>query len=847
MTIQDDNYLVYNAKIEALRAQEFPMLQSILSASFESLSLIVFCSDITYLDHAGTTLYSRSLMNEFSKDMMSNLLGNPHSASTSSQFSARRIENIRLRVLHLFNADPNEFDIVFVANATAGIKLVADAFREQPGGFWYGYHKDAHTSLVGVREVARLDSRCFESDEAVDSWLDSVINNQYNTATGEGCGLFAYPAQSNMNGRRLPLDWCSRIRALNVQCGHRLYSLLDAAALVSTCPLDLSNVSRAPDFTAMSFYKIFGFPDLGALIVRKASGGIFQCVKYFGGGTVEMVTCLQESRHIKKEHILHAQLEDGTLPIHNIIALDGAMNVHERLFGTLEQISKHTSYLTSRLYEGLKGLKHGNDASVCHIYEHSKSPYKTLSSQGATIALNLRDFWGAWVSITEVEKLAAIRNIHLRSGGLCNPGGVASSLGLNPWDIHRNFSAGQRCGNENDIMDGKPTGMLRLSLGAMSTLEDVRTFLEFIKEFFVEHREVTRRMPTQFPTTPSFYVETLMIYPIKSCGGWRIPPDVSWSIKPEGLALDREWCLVHQGSRAALSQKRYPKMALLRPTIDLNAKLLHIRYSDPSSLSCPSEITIPLFEDPSVFQCENVSGCTSRVCGDTIKAQIYSSTSVTSFFTDILGVPCYLTRFPPKGSGLFARHAKAHLLKQELRQRQRAITQSESGDNERPLATPILLSNESPILVISRSSLNRLNEIIKARSLTGKAASAQVFRSNIIIAEDTGSPPEIEQPYIEDSWQSITVYDHDSIHGVLQGTTVLDILGPCRRCQMVCVDQSTGEKNEEPFVTLARTRRVDGKVYFGMHAGLAGGEGSVKIGARVLETRRRDMVQLEEQ
>jgi hypothetical protein len=35
---------------------------------------------------------------------------------------------------------------------------------------------------------------------------------------------------------------------------------------------------------------------------------------------------------------------------------------------------------------------------------------------------------------------------------------------------------------------------------------------------------------------------------------------------------------------------------------------------------------------------------------------------------------------------------------------------------------------------------------------------------------------------------------------------------------MVCIDQDTAEKNEEPFVTLTKTRRVDGKIFFGQHA-----------------------------
>lgn len=42
---------------------------------------------------------------------------------------------------------------------------------------------------------------------------------------------------------------------------------------------------------------------------------------------------------------------------------------------------------------------------------------------------------------------------------------------------------------------------------------------------------------------------------------------------------------------------------------------------------------------------------------------------------------------------------------------------------------------------------------------------------------------------------------------------------------MVCVDQMTAEKREEPFSTLAKTRRIGGRVLFGRHAGLSFLEG----------------------
>ena len=771
---------------------------------------LIELSDTTYLDHAGTTLYSKSLIEDFSKDMMSNLLGNPHSASSSSQLSTRRTEDVRLRVLRFFNADPDHFDVVFVANATAGIKLVIDGFREQEHGFWYGYHRDSHTSLVGVREAAKAGHRCFMTDREVEEWLhhrDAMTVDP----EAHAIRLFAYPAQSNMNGRRLPLKWANQVRASKHDC----YSLLDAAALVSTAPLDLSNASEAPDFTVLSFYKIFGFPDLGALIVRKASASVLRQKIYFGGGTVDMVTCGKENWHVRKHGSLHEHLEDGTLPVHSIIALDSSLSHHRRLFRSPAQVASHTACLANGLYDKLMVLRHHNGDKVCEIYRDPSSSYHDSRTQGPVIAFNLRTSRGDWVSNTEVEKLANIRNIQLRSGGLCNPGGIASSLELEPWEMRRNFSAGHRCGNENDIIGGKPTGMLRVSFGAMSNMKDVTTFLDFVHEFFVDREDIAQPVSESRPPSHGLYVETLTIYPIKSCGGWPIPTDMWWDIRDEGLAWDREWCLVHQGTRTALSQKKYPRMALLRPILELDSGLLRIRYNGPIPPRIAHEISIPLSADPTVFQRfeEGAQSPCFEVCGENVVAQIYASPEIAAFFTDLLETPCTLARFPAVAAGLSARHSKAH--------------SNVNGGPQIPNARqrPILLSNESPILTISRSSLNRLNEQIKMRD--GKAAHASVFRANIIVAEDPAACPGSERPYVEDDWRSLRIGDN----------VKLDVLGGCRRCQMVCIDQSTAEKNEEPFVTLAKTRRREGQVVFGVHSALSediGQVARVKIGDRVV-------------
>lgn len=736
---------------------------------------------------------------------MSNLYGNPHSASNASQLTTRRIEDVRLKLLDLFNADPQEFDLVFVANATAGIKLVMDAFRDQEKGFWYGYHRDAHTSLIGVREAA-TEHQCFASDEDVDGWIESPEN-----ASGRA-QLFAYPAQSNMNGRRLPLNWSHRIRTTKQSA---VYTLLDAAALVSTSPLDLGIPEEAPDFTVLSLYKMFGFPDLGALIIRRASASVFDRRRYFGGGTVEMVVCLKEQWHAKKSDSLHERLEDGTLPIHSIIALDHAIAVHKELYTSLDQVSRHTTFLAQKLYEGLSSLRHGNGEEVCCIYKDRASTYGDSHTQGPLVAFNLRNENGGWVSNAEVEKLAAVKNVHLRAGGLCNPGGVASSLGLAPWEMRENFSAGQRCGNDNDIIRAKPTGMLRVSLGAMSTLDDVKLFVDFVREFFVQERlpmAITPIMSVNLepPTQSRLHVESLCVYPIKSCAGFSVPPGSAWDVRPEGLAWDREWCLVHQGTGAALSQKRYPKMALIRPSIDLEKGVLRVNLVGTlQDTDAIHEITVPLSADPRMFSNGSMyKNADARVCGDSVKAMTYRSHEISSFFSQALGVACHLARFPAVSNGSGStRHSKAHLQKYQKTGAMRvpgAFPDTALTTPGACVSKPILLSNESPILTISRSSLNRLNELIKAEG--GKAAQAEVFRANIVIAENPAYPPGLEDPYAEDEWRFLQI-----------GQQYFEMLGACRRCQMVCIDQQTAEKNQEPFVTLSKTRRFDGRVYFGEH------------------------------
>ncbi|CAN0408443.1 unnamed protein product, partial [Discosporangium mesarthrocarpum] len=44
---------------------------------------------------------------------------------------------------------------------------------------------------------------------------------------------------------------------------------------------------------------------------------------------------------------------------------------------------------------------------------------------------------------------------------------------------------GHVCWDEQDIIDGRPTGLVRVSLGWMSTFEEVEAFVNFVRSRFL--------------------------------------------------------------------------------------------------------------------------------------------------------------------------------------------------------------------------------------------------------------------------------------------------------------------------------------------------------------------------
>jgi molybdenum cofactor sulfurtransferase len=177
-------------------------------------------------------------------------------------------------------------------------------------------------------------------------------------------------------------------------------------------------------------------------------------------------------------------------------------------------------------------------------------------------------------------------------------------------------------------------------------------------------------------------------------------------------------------------------MAMLRPEVNLDTGLLTVRVHDSPHTQ---PLRIPLQTTPSALR--NLKACASRVCGDKITALTYNTPDVVEFFSSAVGVPCTLARLPADSS----RNFKPHL----------ATTAMNGLQRIRRVKEPkIMLSNESPILIINRSSVDKLNEDIGATG--GKKAKADVFRANIVL-KDSDDDNKTKIPYAEDGWGFVKI------------------------------------------------------------------------------------------
>ncbi|XP_073775280.1 molybdenum cofactor sulfurase isoform X4 [Danio rerio] len=665
------HYYGYGVDQQALIDQEFKRIKG-----------------VTYLDHAGTTLFPESLIKGFHDDISRNVYGNPHSHNSSSRLTHDTVESVRYKILAHFNTSPEDYSVIFTSGCTAALKLVADTFPWKPmsnkePGSQFCYLTDNHTSVVGIRGATALQGVGTISVSPRE--VETRARKKTQTNGEEECStphLFCYPAQSNFSGRKYSLSYVKGIQSqqLYPACEHhgQWFVLLDAACFVSCSPLDLSQYPA--DFVPISFYKMFGFPTgLGALLVRNEAAEVLRKT-YFGGGTAAAYL-VEENYFIPKPN-LASRFEDGTISFLDIISLHHGFETLQKLTGSMTNIQLHTFGLARYTYTVLSCLCHSNGKHVAQIY--CDNDFQSIAEQGAIINFSLLDCHGRTVGYSQVDKMASLFNIHIRTGCFCNTGACQHYLAISNQNVKSNLHAGHICGDNIDLVDGRPTGSLRVSFGYMSSFEDCQNFLRFVVNCFVDKPLILdqtklAKLNSAAPIEPSssFHLTSipsdqqrhangqinspspdrmavsevtmskdgkkdgssctltnLFIFPVKSCASFEV---TEWPLGPQGLLYDRLWMVVNENG-VCLSQKREPKLCLIQPVVCLAANTLKLQISGSEA------ITVPL--DPSLEK-SDLRTSQSKVCGDRVQT-VDCGEEVSAWLSEFLGKPCRLIRQRPE-------------------------------------------------------------------------------------------------------------------------------------------------------------------------------------------------------
>ncbi|WP_232792185.1 aminotransferase class V-fold PLP-dependent enzyme [Actinacidiphila yeochonensis] len=263
------------------------------------------------------------------------------------------------------------------------------------------------------------------------------------------------------------MEWIGRARTAGWDV------LLDAAAFVPANPLDLGAVH--PDFVAVSWYKVFGYPTgVGCLVARREALALLRR-PWFSGGTIRMASA-RGQWHTMAEG--EAAFEDGTVNYLSIPDVETGLDWVGAV--GMPEIHRHVTALTGRLLAGLAALRHSDGSPLARVY----GPAGT-GGRGGTVALNLLDAAGRVVDERLVARDSAARGISLRTGCFCNPGTGEAAFAVERAVL--DGAARTASGTIDEYLEelGLPSGgAVRVSLGLSSNRADVDAFLAFAAETY---------------------------------------------------------------------------------------------------------------------------------------------------------------------------------------------------------------------------------------------------------------------------------------------------------------------------------------------------------------------------
>lgn len=226
-------------------------------------------------------------------------------------------------------------------------------------------------------------------------------------------------------------------------------------------------------------------------------------------------------------------------------------------------------------------------------------------------------------------------------------------------------------------------------------------------------------------------------------------------VERAGLAGDRRWMLVRDDG-AMVTARTHPRLVLVVPTPAADG----LRLTGPGL----PPLTVPVPDG------EPVPARVHR--WDT--AGVPAGPQADAWFSELLGAPVRLIHLDDPA--------------------RRRPDPGFSRDDDR-----VSYADGYPLLLTSTASLHALDALVAGGPNAAEAPLPMArFRPNVVV---DGAPA-----WAEDGWRRIRI-----------GAAGFRVAKGCARCVLTTVDPDTAVKGREPMATLARHRRFDGKVWFGVN------------------------------
>jgi uncharacterized protein len=243
-------------------------------------------------------------------------------------------------------------------------------------------------------------------------------------------------------------------------------------------------------------------------------------------------------------------------------------------------------------------------------------------------------------------------------------------------------------------------------------------------------------------------------FPVKSCRGESV---ARCEVEPWGLRGDRRWMLVDETGET-VTAREHRRLLLVEPSVS-EAGLVLTMAGEPTV-----QVAVPEADDLVPV----------TVFGGAPFLAALADAEAHTWFTGVLGADVRLV------------HADEPT--------RRSASPRLAGPG-----VPVSFADGYPLNVATESSLAALNELIAEGPFSEQGPLPMVrFRANLVVA---GTPA-----WAEDGWRRIRV-----------GEAVFRVVKGCDRCAIPTTDAVTAERFKEPTATLARHRRWDGGVWFGMN------------------------------